>query len=412
MSMRLYATINNDLLKTIHNRAACIGGIPAACPTYADDIALISLFKVTMQTLLDIAYQHSRKWKYDFNPKKSSTIVIGKDISPATVLNLGNQVLPVMTKEKHLGVPLASSSQDLEDMINERIIKARSLFYAMLGVGGLQVPVPIPVMSKLCQTNIIPYLLYGLEMVKLPESSATNLERMLRFMAKRIQGLPDHAANPTALTTLGWWSIKSQLMYRRLTTLWQMLLLSTESICKQIAIRQWIQYERHHRTSEESKSSGPVALMYDAARQLDLVPAIERYIMDADYMSKSQWKNTLEKKIRQRERMHLLAVCPLYHRLCTYQQCVKDITMWPWWTHSLKCPGDTRRAKQLLRLITGESELNRTPDGRGVVPRAVCDICDTRPELTAGHMLFGCPGLSDKREVVWTNVERLVPNGL
>ena len=111
MSMRLYTVFNNYLLKELNGLAARIGDYCVTCPTYADDIALITLHKPTMQMLLDIAYEHSVRWGYTFNPSKSVLVVMGKDLSPSLNLNLGVHPLIQGTKEKHLGVPLVSNTK-------------------------------------------------------------------------------------------------------------------------------------------------------------------------------------------------------------------------------------------------------------------------------------------------------------
>ena len=78
MSMQLYQIYNNDLLKQLMNSGygATIKGINVTCPAFADDISLVSLFKRGMQVMLNIAYEYSVKWRFNFNHTKTVMILL------------------------------------------------------------------------------------------------------------------------------------------------------------------------------------------------------------------------------------------------------------------------------------------------------------------------------------------------
>ena len=67
-----------------------------------------------------------------------------------------------------------------------------------MGIGNCIHPTPPCVTAKLYQTNVMPQLLYGLELIQIPPKCLEKLESTHRYAAKRIQGLPDQAPNPTA----------------------------------------------------------------------------------------------------------------------------------------------------------------------------------------------------------------------
>ena len=64
--------------------------IDMTCPSFADDTTNVALYKVALNTLLQIANEHSRKWRYDFNTDKSLAMIWGEDTLPNEPLMLGN----------------------------------------------------------------------------------------------------------------------------------------------------------------------------------------------------------------------------------------------------------------------------------------------------------------------------------
>ena len=78
LSMRLYQISNNDLLKELCQSDVSIGivDLKTGSPAFADDIAIAALYKYTMNILLNIAYGHSCKWRYDYNASKSLATVL------------------------------------------------------------------------------------------------------------------------------------------------------------------------------------------------------------------------------------------------------------------------------------------------------------------------------------------------
>ncbi len=69
LSMRLYQLFNNDLLYALGQYEGAVGifELQTGSPTFADDIALLALYKASMNCLLQTAYEHSRTWRYKFN---------------------------------------------------------------------------------------------------------------------------------------------------------------------------------------------------------------------------------------------------------------------------------------------------------------------------------------------------------
>ncbi len=80
-SMRLYGVNINAMLVELKQSpyGAYVGTILLACPTFADDLALIALYRTAINKQLGIANRYSNKWRYKYHPKKTNGLAFGKD---------------------------------------------------------------------------------------------------------------------------------------------------------------------------------------------------------------------------------------------------------------------------------------------------------------------------------------------
>ena len=76
-----YIAFINSLLVDLENSGLCckIYGISVSPLGYADDIATASTNKFNTDRVLQMVYDHSCKWRYVFNPKKSAILVYGEN---------------------------------------------------------------------------------------------------------------------------------------------------------------------------------------------------------------------------------------------------------------------------------------------------------------------------------------------
>ena len=72
LSKFLYLVFIDDLIREIqvHTGNSGILCIASSCPTLADDMSHIALYPHLLQTMLDISYSYSNKWRFRFNALK------------------------------------------------------------------------------------------------------------------------------------------------------------------------------------------------------------------------------------------------------------------------------------------------------------------------------------------------------
>ena len=79
-------------------------------PAFADHIALVATHKPLLQKMLNIAFNFSAKWRFDFNAGKSEILIFGNDTCPNRGLTLGPQTVDIKQCSPYMGVPHSNSS--------------------------------------------------------------------------------------------------------------------------------------------------------------------------------------------------------------------------------------------------------------------------------------------------------------
>ena len=95
LSMPLYRVCINDLLTQLRDIlfGAMIGEIDVTCPANADDIAIYALYKHGLNELLQMAYDYSKKWLFEFSPEKCLVMIWERDRDPNMNVYMGNEML-------------------------------------------------------------------------------------------------------------------------------------------------------------------------------------------------------------------------------------------------------------------------------------------------------------------------------
>ena len=72
----MYEVYINDLLNVLSNYcdAIFINGLSLSCPSFADDISLITLHASFLESLMTKCFRYSLQWIYEFNHTKSGIV--------------------------------------------------------------------------------------------------------------------------------------------------------------------------------------------------------------------------------------------------------------------------------------------------------------------------------------------------
>ena len=405
LSMKLYQVFLNDLLVKMREsgNGTMVGNINVTSPSFADDTTAIALYKRNLNLLLDCAYAHSKKWKYEFNTDKSEAMIWGEDHDPHTKIKLGNNQVNVVSSSKHLGISLASNKKMTHEIYDARIGTARSLLYCARGIGSKNVPVAPAILSKVYWNVIIPKLTYGFEVYPVDETGIKNLEFAHRQNCKLIQGLPVNTPTPATYATLGWLSIQTYIDMKKIIFLWQVLCLENTNIYKRVVLYMW-QCIKDGVT--HAKTSSPVFDMYKAVSKNGMKDIIDSSIVRNSFGNIDDRKAMVKRLIWEHEKHRWRASCLLYHELAIYTGNV-DYSMNVWWLFCKSHPHLTHKASALIAVLMGVQPrtMQRNLDGKS----RGCGLCMRRIEETCVHVLFECEALNRVRNDSWGKLLGVMP---
>ena len=112
LSLIKYLVFIDSLLIELEESRTCsvIYGISVSPIGYADDVAAACINKAKTDKMLNIVYEHSKKWRYRFNPKKSAILVYGESPKESAtnskyrMYRLGKEKIKEETSYDHLGL--------------------------------------------------------------------------------------------------------------------------------------------------------------------------------------------------------------------------------------------------------------------------------------------------------------------
>ena len=98
----------NDFVNELENTNLGFGvlDVTSNCHTLADDVMCIALAPRNLQSMLDVAYRYSKRWRFDFNADKSCILCFrarGNRLPQQLTWSLGETTVPCKESYNHLG---------------------------------------------------------------------------------------------------------------------------------------------------------------------------------------------------------------------------------------------------------------------------------------------------------------------
>ena len=409
LSMALYTIFNNCLIKKLSSNpnGICIRNQSLCSPAHADDIALLSLQKVGLNTMFKDALSYSVKWRYDYNFDKTVYMCWGNDEHPHIPIVFGNEELEPKTKCKHMGVTLTSEKKNCEDLCRKRIGGGKHALFAGLGIGGQSVRTSPVIMSRIYMTVVVPKVLYGIEATPLNNACLDILETNHRENALLIQNLPTRTPTPASLSTIGWQRISAFIAYLKIMFLLRILCLDRDSIYRKLAIAGLDQCsELNGRPERVVTPIGDILKHLNYYRMSDLVHQC---------LDRGQWKMvaSLKEMVKKRIQIHeeglWKATCLLYRDLALYSRTVRYKEICIWWKFVSKSSGSFKSASCVVALLCGTQ-----PNGYGVNfgRNQRCKLCDSFETETIQHVVMECNGLNDVRGPLMMRLREAMPQAM
>jgi hypothetical protein len=407
-SMHMFERHYNDMLIELKlNMGAQIHNVATGNPTFADDVAAVTLHKPLLQRQLHKIYRYSIKWRFDFNPSKSVILIFGEDTCPDVPLLLGTETIQVKKGDCHMGIYIGQDKGLENEFVRQRINRARKAFFASQNIGSRSTPVSPVVMTKLYWSSCVPIMTHGLEVLPLTDTAVEALEQAHSNMAKLIQGVPKQTANVTCLSTLGWRSIESHIDILKLLFLWRILLLSVGNIYKQVTLLRLCD----HMYNNDGHHIGPLHNTVQVYKKYHLINILDMALKTGELMSIIRFKSLVKERVTQYEQNQFLITCMLYKSIPLFQSCIDHISIWPWWVFANRFPELMYKVRVLYRLLVSQSCL-KSDTACYNKSKTTCNLCHQNVPESAHHLFFDCDRFDNTRQYAWQSVLQNSPAAL
>ena len=223
LSLLKYTVFINSLLVSLRDSGLCakIYATPSTPLGYADDLAACCLSKRKTDDVMDAVYSHGCTWRYNFNARKSGSLVVGENIrthqrnAPYRRFNLGPATVREVVEYDHVGVKTSIFSDNCSG-IDERISKARRALNASSGLGIRKNGLSIATCNIIFWSIVVPIATFGCELWRLNDHSINSLETFQNYAGKRIQRFFHRTPNICSFFGLGWMRLSRFIQVRKL----------------------------------------------------------------------------------------------------------------------------------------------------------------------------------------------------
>lgn len=257
-------------------------------------------------------------------------------------------------------------------------------------------------LSKIYNSVCLTSLCYGAEVWCPSDSSVQDLETVHQQIGRRIQGLPANTSRPASHSTLGWRPIEACFDLAKLLWVWRLLKQSHTSVYQRLAVQCLVDSRFH------GGSDGPFSIAYRVSAKYKLTDALNSLMESGTMMSRSAWKRLCETTVRAWHENMWRMMRMMYPRLDIFSEVVPNIETCVWWTVCKANPRMINSCKRVMKLITGESNLN-AHKGRYVNKTSSCMLCRQYVTETVTHMIAECDALAEHRDSLWTLMLDYVP---
>ncbi|KAK3106167.1 hypothetical protein FSP39_014105 [Pinctada imbricata] len=289
----LYIVFINELLQELEVMSPQLGKpfVKNSNPSYADDITCLNSSPNGLQSMLNICFTYSCKWRFQFNAKKSIIVVfenvrIQRRNFETRKWYIGTEIVTVHNECKHLGILLDRKLSNTCRII-EACSKGRKTYFSLKS--SMTGPVNPVTMANLYKKVIVPTVLYGCELWNsLSKSDVRKLNQFQHFVLKDIQGFNIRTRSDISESLLGLTEIIREVDRRKLLFFGKLCSLDTQSNTKGI-FRLRI-FDFVYKQDNSSSCKGFVVDVVKLLHQYSLIDYFENYLTRGFFIRKDDWK--------------------------------------------------------------------------------------------------------------------------
>ena len=405
LSMLLYICFINGLLREIleSGLGAEVLNISAGAIGYADDLAIVTIDRTAMQALIDIAYEYSCKWRFEFSPSKCAIMMYGKNVANCN-FHLGQSKLKTVSEYTHVGITLRSKGKISLAEINKRIQACKRSFYALVGTSLYKTSLSPNALSKLYWSVSIPKLLSGCEVKCYPNHEIKEYAKFHKVMARDIQNLPTNTPDPMVLPSMGWRDIVCHIDFVKLMFVQRILALSSMSIYRIIFLRRLY----YIILSGIYNPCSPVAQIVITLYKYNLIDHIKMLLESGVMPSKSEWRVAVKSAIDDKTHSEWRFLLSLYPKLDVYRVIVQKSSLLCWWELVKSLPFLKKACVVIVRLLSGCHILKVAQKLDVDRQYRICDNCDSGKVEDLYHFVVECSKWKEVRGCMFRTIDQSI----
>ena len=246
---------------------------------------------------MDICYQYSCRWRYDYNHKKCAVVVFNESVkeykASTRTWKLGNDTVCEKEKYVHLGI-LCNKYMDIDENVENCKSKLKGTLFSITNAGIYEKGINPLTSYKLYKSIILPKALYGCELLNnLSVSNISVMERSHRFCLKFIQNINNATRTDVALTLLGGHCIEQDIDYRKMIFFGQLCNLPDKFLAKYIFHERLYSY-----CNDPNRKRGFIPDIYRLiCGKYNLSKYFNDYVTVSVFPTTTMWKGILRKYI-------------------------------------------------------------------------------------------------------------------
>ena len=416
LSLVKYLAFINSLLTNLAQSNLCcsIYGVSVSPIGYADDIATASTSKAKTDNVLRIVYDHSCKWRYSFNPKKSAVLVFGerervnKINASHRTYRLGSGVIKEMQSYDHLGLKNNSIGQN-KDRILEKISKGRKALNAASGLGLKPGGLSIKACSMIFWALVVPIVTFASELWVLCDEDIKMLEDFQAYAGRRIQRFRHSSPRATSYVGLGWIRLEIFIYVKKMLFIRTIAVMYDDSIYKRIFTSRYLEYDPNSLRCMENRLGSPTFDMLRIANIFGLHNEVGNMLNGTAFYTKKQWKSLVWDKAWTLENQDWHFRTNLFNSTKYISATIDSVRLLIWWqigglSHELMVCCET-----MCKLVCRASDLKVDCHQfkNNPLNRPYCDKCDDIALENVEHLLMHCTFHNRRRDAMFREIEDL-----
>ena len=354
----MYKVYINELLNelTQHSCALSLNSISLTSPSSADDITLLSIYRTFLSTFMNMCYEYSIKWRYEFNHLKSGIVTFGEtkrvhsEAMKVRNWSLVSESVSELYEYKNLGVVknyIGSFSTNADENIEKTPKKAGMIFPSNFDRRKVSPLIYIKFWREAC----LPTLLYGTELFTLTPTLLAKLERCQQWFLKNVFYVPKFASRQLLVKLSGLRSIESEIALRKLLFLGRLL---TEDKMAPV-VRNLFEIRTQSYFDVNIVSLGTLPTICEVLQKYDLFNYFDTWFSDAVFPTYLSWKAIVKTKIREFEENAWIDFVQKHPSFKFARTCLDNVSPHKFWSISDQYPDSVCRlhVQIILMVILG-----------------------------------------------------------